>query len=75
MTMRYEVIESRRWQRDDGTTASLYGSVPWVSDAERARWAIVTVGYTVRDNQRGTVGIGRAPWATQSEAQAWVDAR
>jgi hypothetical protein len=69
---RYDVIESRRWKRDDGRTASIYGAVPWVSDAERGRWAIESVGFTVRDNQRGTVGIGRAPWPTREEAEAWV---
>lgn len=69
---RYDVIESRRWVRDDGATASLYGSVPWVSDAERARWELRTVGFTVRDNVRGTVGIGRAPWVSKDDAEQWV---
>lgn len=69
---RYDVIPSRRWQRDDGRTASVYGSVPWVSDSERDRWSMVNVGWTVRDNQRGTIGVGRAPWATREEAEAWI---
>ena len=70
---RFEVIESKRWKRDDGATASIYGAVPWVSSSEEKRWRIVPVGYTVRDNASGTVGIGRVPWATRAEAQAWVD--
>lgn len=70
---RYEVIESKAWKRDDGRTASLYGAVPWTSASEEKRWKVVTRGYTVRDNVQGTVGIGRQPWATRAEAQAWVD--
>jgi hypothetical protein len=71
--VRFEVIESKHWVRDDGRTASLYGAVPWVSPSEEKRWKIASRGYTVRDNERGTVGIGRQPWATRAEAQAWVD--
>jgi hypothetical protein len=70
---RYEVIESKVWKRDDGASASPYGAVPWTSAAEEKRWTLVTRGYTVRDNERGTVGIGRVPWATRAEAQEWVD--
>src|SRR5512135_592608 len=70
---RFDVIESKVWQRDDGRTASPYGAVPWTSAGEEKRWQLVTRGYTVRDNDRGTVGIGRQPWATRAEAQAWVD--
>jgi hypothetical protein len=70
---RYEVIESKVWKRDDGATASIYGAVPWVTASEEKRWEMITRGYTVRDNERGTVGIGRQPWPTRAEAQAWVD--
>lgn len=70
---RYEVIESKAWKRDDGATASIYGAVPWVTPSEEKRWKLVTRGYTVRDSERGTVGIGRQPWATRAEAQAWID--
>jgi len=72
---RYEVIESKTWKRDDGATASIYGAVPWTSSSEEKRWKIVPRGYTVRDNVSGTVGIGKQPWATRAEAQAWVDAQ
>jgi hypothetical protein len=70
---RFDVIESKVWQRDDGATASIYGSLRWVSESEKPRWTMVTRGYTVRDNERGTVGIGRQPWKTREEAQAWVE--
>jgi hypothetical protein len=70
---RYEVIESKAWKRDDGKTASIYGAVPWVAPSEEKRWKMITRGYTVRDNERGTVGIGRQPWQTRAEAQVWVD--
>lgn len=71
--VRFEVIESKSWRRDDGRTASIYGAVPWVTPSEEKRWKMVTRGYTARDNERGTVGIGRQPWATRAEAQAWVE--
>lgn len=29
-------------------------------------------GWTVRDNVRGTVGIGREPWKSRQEAEKWV---
>ena len=70
---RYEVIESKAWKHDDGRTASLYGAVPWTSASEEPRWKVVTRGYTIRDNMSGTVGIGRQPWKTRAEAQAWAD--
>jgi hypothetical protein len=70
---RFEVIESKVWKRNDGATASIYGAVPWLSPGEEKRWKMVSRGYTVRDNDRGTVGIGRQAWATRAEAQAWVD--
>jgi hypothetical protein len=70
---KWEVIESKAWRRDDGATASPYGAVPWLSDAERERWQMVTRGWTVQDNSRGTVGNGRTPYATREEAQAFCD--
>jgi hypothetical protein len=72
---RYEVIESKRWQNNAGRTASIYGAAPYLSQSQRVaeEWQIVTVGYTVRNLSDGTVGIGRVPWTTREEAQAWVD--
>jgi len=71
---RYEAIESRRWfNRKTGATASIYGSTPYISAADKPNWSIKTVGYTVRDNQTGTIGTGRTPVATPPEAQAIAD--
>lgn len=72
MSVRYTVIEYKVWKRDDGATASPYGACPWTSDAEEKRWTLVTRGWTVRDNVRGTVGICKPPWKTKEEAEAWV---
>jgi hypothetical protein len=68
--MNYEVIPSRVWIRDDGARASIYGAVPWVGDAEKARWKIVDQGWTVRNPRTGEVGVGRPPSATKEEAEA-----
>ena len=70
----YEVVESKVWKRDDGQTASIYGACPWTNPTEKARWTIVQQGFTVRNNVRGTVGIGRKPWTTREAAQAWANA-
>jgi hypothetical protein len=56
--------------RDDGATASVYGAVPWVSDAEKPRWSLVLKGFTVRNPLTGQVGVGRPPEATEQLAQA-----
>lgn len=69
-----EVIESRRWRNiKDGRTASIYGSVPYQSDAEKAEWTIEVTGWTVK-HPDGTTGLGRPPFETQAEALAWVAA-
>lgn len=55
--VRYEVIASKHWfNKVTKQTASIYGSVPWVSPAGKKNWEIVETGYTIRDNKRGTVG-------------------
>ena len=66
----FEVIPSRVWKRDDGRSASIYGAVPWLSDAERPRWAMVATGWTVRNPITGQVGVGRPACATEAEALA-----
>jgi len=71
----YEVIPSRRWKNSKtGATASIYGSVPFITTEERAFWSIVDVGWTVRNLANGRVGVGKSPWATKEEAEAWVAA-
>jgi hypothetical protein len=68
-----EVVPSVRWKnRRTGATASLYGAVPWTSDRERHDWEKENVGWTIA-NPNGTIGMGRAPFATRAEAEAWLD--
>ena len=71
----HEVVESTRWRRDDGQSASIYGACPWTSEVEKVRWKLETSGFTVRNLRTGIIGIGRVPWATCEEAQAWIDAQ
>ncbi len=68
----YEVIPSKSWQRDDGAKASIYGAVPWVSEAEKARWAVVDQGWTVRNPRTGEVGTGRPPFPSYEAAAAFA---
>jgi hypothetical protein len=70
---KYEVIESKVWLRDDGKRASIYGALPWNSEAEKARWQMVSQGWTVRNPFTGEVGVGRPPSATKELAQALAD--
>lgn len=53
---RFDVIEKKVWLRDDGKRASVFGAVPWTTQAEKDRWAMVSDGWTIRDNLLGTVG-------------------
>ncbi len=70
--MRYEVIESKVWIGPNDQKVSIYGSVPYTSEADKKLWSIKTIGYTVYDNVRNTVGVGRVPWKTKEEAEDWV---
>jgi hypothetical protein len=71
----FDIIESKKWVCNDGRTASIYGSCPWVSDADRDQWKVQIVGYTVQHKKTGTVGIGRKPWETLEDAQKWLYGR
>lgn len=66
------VIESKRWKHTSGRTASIYGSLPWTSDADKSNWHMETTGYTLKMSD-GTVGYGRPALATSEEAQAIMD--
>ena len=66
MGLRYEVVESLRYAHPDGRTASVYGAHPHFGPGSGG-WEIQRVGWTVRDNERGTVGCGRPPM-THAEA-------
>lgn len=69
----YEVVVSKVWKRDDGRTASIYGAVPWQSDDEATRWKLVETGFTVKNTQTGTIGVGKQPFQTREEAQFLAD--
>lgn len=68
----WEIVRASMWVRDDGATASIYGSAPWTSEEERARWALESRGWTVRNPHTGEVGAMRKPWPTRAEAEAAV---
>jgi len=68
-----KVIEALVWKHTSGRTASVGGAVPWAWRGEADQWKMEQVGFTVR-HPDGTTGIGRPPFATREEAQAWVDA-
>lgn len=68
-----KVIEAKVWKHTSGRTASIQGACPWHTHAEAAEWHMVVVGFTTQ-HPDGTTGIGRQPFTTEAEAQAWVDA-
>lgn len=72
---RFTVIEARVWRASNGRTASIYGALPWWSDAERDRdgWNMVHVGWTLSDRDTNAIGCGRVPWKTREEAQSVAD--
>ena len=70
-----EVIESRRWtHKDTGSTASLYGAVPWsgARGDKKEDWKLESVGWTIRWSD-GTVGIGRRPFNSKQEAEEFLE--
>jgi hypothetical protein len=69
------VIPSKRLKHKiTGRTASVYGAHPASGTPGDTwnDWEIVQVGWTV-ENDNGTVGCGRVPWATPEGAQAHID--
>jgi len=70
--MKYEIIPYRVWVRDDGRKASIYGAVPWTSQADKARWEMREYGFTVRNPVTGEVGACRPPFTTMEEAEMYV---
>lgn len=73
---RYEVIPARLWRnRVTGATASVYGALPWTSEADKSNWEMASVGWTIRDNRDNTVGLGHKPWGTATAAQAFIDTK
>jgi len=66
-------VPHRFWIHTSGRKASVYGSAPYLTESDKADWQIVESGWTWRDDQRGTIGLGRASVATLQEAQAIAD--
>lgn len=62
----YQVVPYRVWQHPDGRRASIHGSYPGEG------WSIVRAGWTVENTRTGCTGIGRKPWETEVEANAWA---
>jgi hypothetical protein len=72
--MKYEVVPAVVWRNQrTGGAASTHGAVPWRSEAEACEWKIEHKGFTVYNPLTNEYGIGRIPWPTQEEAQAFVD--
>lgn len=72
-TPRYEVIPCRYWENaHTKQKVSLYGAVPYHSNAEAEGWSVVTKGFTIRDNVRSTVGVCRPPFETREDAETFV---
>lgn len=73
MKDRFSVFPSRHWVHTSGRTASLFGAVPYVRDAESEGWSIKDAGFTIYDSLNNTYGCGRPPFKTAQEAQALCD--
>ena len=67
-----EVVPYAHWLSDDGRKASIHGAVPWRSNAEKAHWKVVESGFTIYNKHENTYGMGRPPFKTHSEAEAYI---
>jgi hypothetical protein len=67
--VKYEVVESKVLKHKvTGKIISIYSAVTSADD-----WEVVTTGWTVHNPYTNQTGVGRPPWATQAEAQAYAD--
>ena len=68
------VIEYWVWVHvPTGLTASIRGACPWGFGPQPTTWERRQDGWSI-EHPDGTIGIGRAPFPTAAEAQAWIDA-
>lgn len=67
------VVKAYVWRHISGRTVSVGGAVPYHSAAECTEWEMIQVGWTIQ-HADGTRGIGRVPFTTQEDAQAWINA-
>lgn len=70
---KYEVVPHSFYRHVSGKTASYHGALPWCNASEQLQWTFVQEGYTVYNPLTNEFGIGRVPWNTREEAQAWAD--
>ncbi|TAN06822.1 MAG: hypothetical protein EPN36_03580 [Rhodanobacteraceae bacterium] len=68
--MRFEAIPAKHYRNTvTKATASIYGAIPYVGNADKANWVIESTGWTIRDNHNNTVGFGLGkPFTSESEA-------
>lgn len=68
-----KAVPHRRWHhKPSGRTAGVFGAVPYTSEADKADWELVDVGWTV-EHPDGTRGVGRFAMDTKEEAEAWIE--
>jgi hypothetical protein len=68
---KFEVIESRHLRcKCHGKT---YGLITALPHGTWEDFEVVMDGWTVRNPFTNQTGVGRPPWATQAEAQAYAD--
>lgn len=67
---RYTIVPHRVWRNlKNGSTASVYGAIPYTSAADAINWCVVENGYTIHDTLKGTYGAYSCP-AGSSEDHA-----
>jgi hypothetical protein len=63
----WTIRESKNWKHTSGRTASIYGAVPYYTDADKKHWTIETNGYSFYDDRTNTVHNFGKRW-TRAEA-------
>jgi hypothetical protein len=56
--------------KTSGKVISPYSAIPMGTEPDD--WERVEKGFTLANQSAGTVGIGRVPWKTRSEAEAFL---
>lgn len=68
---RFEIVPSRRYRNiQTNATVSIYGACPWCSESEKSAWVTETVGFSIRGNHTGTIGMGQIPAKIFEEAES-----
>ena len=70
----FEVVPAKHWRNKvTGSTASVHGASPYVSDKDKENWEVVNSGWTVYNRNENTYGVGKHPWATREAALSWAN--